>query len=308
MSKLTMSLVPIVTLVIFIIVLYFNYAASTGQFSDKDVGEVSDTYNLEITPAGWTFSIWGFIYIWQFLWIVYTLYLTCKYEMKAIVFGKVFWICYNSGNTFNVIWILLWVNEYIWPSAIFLILIATSLITSAYIAHKYMFVDINKTLVPTDNYGGVDQDDEPQDVQPQKSWIDASTSIKPLIYGLVLNGIPFYATWTVIASNLNFGIALCHKSGMTDRNASILSLCVLTCIILFYWYLDFYRFRQYLKYTYSPYIVLIVAFCGVLTNEYSTKPTWTFTLVLLILAILGTIAKVIMGIMMRNQPSSMQSV
>lgn len=28
-------------------------------------GGVSDQYSIEITPSGWTFSIWGVIYFWQ---------------------------------------------------------------------------------------------------------------------------------------------------------------------------------------------------------------------------------------------------
>jgi hypothetical protein len=31
----------------------------------KSIGEISNVYFTEITPAGWTFSIWGLIYAWQ---------------------------------------------------------------------------------------------------------------------------------------------------------------------------------------------------------------------------------------------------
>ncbi len=31
----------------------------------KSTGNISDTFYTDITPAGWTFSIWGFIYTWQ---------------------------------------------------------------------------------------------------------------------------------------------------------------------------------------------------------------------------------------------------
>ena len=89
-------------------------------------------------------------------------------------------------------------------------------------------------------------------------------------------------------------------------------LCSLTCIILFYWFLDFYYLRFYLQYTYSPYIVLIVAFSGILTNgglDVDDRMSSPFVAALLIIAVLGTIAKVIMGICMRNQPAkSLQSV
>jgi len=48
-----------VALVLGLIVLY------TALFK-SNVGNVSDTYAIEVTPAGWVFSIvWTIIFIWQ---------------------------------------------------------------------------------------------------------------------------------------------------------------------------------------------------------------------------------------------------
>merc|ERR1712228_272420 len=249
----------------------------------------------------------GFIYTWQAIWIIYVLFLTCKYSMNDIIFGKWFYILYNVGNIFNGIWLIIWTNEYIVPAALCLICIAASLVSAAYIAHKYMFVHLSKMRRVDSNYGGVsdqDPDDENNKTTAPK-WLQQSKVIKPLIYVFVLNGVPFYATWTVVATHLNVGVALCYKGGMTNTNASILMLSILTCVILFYWFLDFYRFRNYLQYTYSPYIILIVAFCGILTNgglDAEERPSSVFTLILLIVAVIGTICKVIMGVCMRSKP------
>jgi len=316
MSKLTMCIWPLITLIILGVTLFFNYTASTGLVSDLAVGEVADKYPLQLTPAGWTFTIWGFIYIWQGLWIIYVLYLTCKYEMNDIVFGKWFYIAYNFANICNGIWIIVWVNQYIIPAAILLVGIATGLIISGYIAHKYMFIAINKMATVNDTYGGVGNNDAQQQQQSpsQKNakWLDNAKSIKPFIYAFALNGIPFYATWCVVASHLNVGIALKYEGGMTNTNASFLMLSILTCVILFYWYLDFYRFRNYLQYTYSPYIVLIVAFSGIISKgglNTEERPSVVFTLILLIVAVIGTICKIIMGLSMRNKPvQSFQNV
>merc|ERR1719433_1918199 len=137
-------------------------------------------------------------------------------------------------------------------------------------------------------------------------WLRNSKSIKPLLDAFVLNGIPFYATWCVVATHLNVGIVLSYKAGLTVSNASILMLCVLLCVILFYWFLDFYYLRSYLQYTYSPYIVLIVAFTGIVTNggvDSDDRASSPFALALLIIAGVGTVCKVIMGICMRNKPN-----
>jgi len=306
MGKTRNILWPVFTFIIFGTALFFNYTASSGLVSDLDVGEVSDIYSLEITPAGWTFAIWGFIYIWQFLWIGYVLSLTCRYEMDSVVFGKWFFFLYSLGNVFNALWIVVWVNELIVFAAVCLLSISLCLISAAYIAHRFMH-RVHDKIVDT-NYGAASPDDDGDALR----WLQKSKGIKPALYLLVVNGIPFYATWCVVASHLNVGIVIRHEFGVSDGTTSILMLSLLSCVILFYWFLDFYRLRSYLQYTYSPYIVLIVAFSGSLTNggvDVDDRASSPFIAALLIVAVLGTVAKVIMGISMRNRlPESLQKV
>lgn len=53
---------PLLALVGYIFVLIINYGAIAGKwFGDLDVGEVSDKYNVSLTPSGWTFGIWGML-------------------------------------------------------------------------------------------------------------------------------------------------------------------------------------------------------------------------------------------------------
>jgi len=178
-----------------------------------------------------------------------------------------------------------------------LLAITLCLISAAFIAHKFLY-SLHDTIVDTNYAGATDQD--------SLRWIKQTTGIKPALYGLVANGIPFYATWCVVASHINIGIVLQYEIGLSDDTASIVVLSILSCVILFYWFLDFYKLRLQLRYTYSPYIVLIWAFTGSLTNggvNVDERASSPFIAALLIVAVLGTIAKVVMGISMRNQPS-----
>ncbi|RUS71502.1 hypothetical protein EGW08_020753, partial [Elysia chlorotica] len=43
-----------------------------GTIFKNRTGELSDYYYTAITPAGWTFGIWGVIYAWQALWVTYS--------------------------------------------------------------------------------------------------------------------------------------------------------------------------------------------------------------------------------------------
>lgn len=297
-----MILWPLITLLIFL------GGVLSGYFFD--VGGAADGVRLEISPSGWTFSIWGFIYLWQFIWICYVLFLCCKYEMNTIIFGKWLFIAYNAANISGDIWTYVWINGYLWWSTVFILGISIPLVVASYIAHDYLH-RVASTAVVSEDYGASNAnnsdefDAESSLTESIPKWLVDSSTIKPLLYIFVANGIAFYATWTVVASHLGVGIALCHGAGLSNTATSFLMLSILSCIILFYWFLDFFKLRSYLQYTYSPYIVLIVAFTGILTNgglDVDERPSSPFVLALLVIAVLGTVAKVIMGICLRNQP------
>lgn len=50
----------------------------------------------------------------------------------------------------------------------------------------------------------------------------------------IQNGIATYATWTTIASLINLDIVLTTEANMSQMNAAIVSLSVLT-VVLFVW-------------------------------------------------------------------------
>jgi hypothetical protein len=54
---------PILNILGFIAVLAGNYLAATGALNNQTTGAASDRYPNLFTPAGFTFSIWGIIYL-----------------------------------------------------------------------------------------------------------------------------------------------------------------------------------------------------------------------------------------------------
>jgi hypothetical protein len=106
----------------------------------KSIGNISDTYYTDITPAGWTFSIWGFIYTWQVnkqdlyklkqlyliifnvkgIWLVYSF--VCLFRrtksgyylyIKPDFFHYGIFIAYIANLISNIIWIFLWGYEHL---------------------------------------------------------------------------------------------------------------------------------------------------------------------------------------------------
>ncbi len=53
-----------------IIVLTVNYLANVWPIGGQTTGEVSDMVFTLFTPAGYAFSIWGFIYLLLILWVI----------------------------------------------------------------------------------------------------------------------------------------------------------------------------------------------------------------------------------------------
>lgn len=110
----------------FVVTLFFNYMSSTGVISGKNVGDVSEKYNSLITPASYAFSIWGFIYLMLFGFIIFQWYSVYKLKDEKLVNDIGLW--FIVSNFANAIWLVAWVNEAIFISLILIALLLFSLV------------------------------------------------------------------------------------------------------------------------------------------------------------------------------------
>lgn len=113
-------------LVVFLVV-FWNYYANTGVFGNNTVGSLSDQYNSLFTPAGYTFAIWGIIYLGLFYQAIYFLRQAFKEsgEHQAILKSTPWLILANLANG---VWIWLWLTEHLLLSVIVLFLITAFLL------------------------------------------------------------------------------------------------------------------------------------------------------------------------------------
>lgn len=56
----TLQIANIIALIVMVAV---NYLSNTGLFNNETMASVSASYENLFTPAGYAFSIWGFIYL-----------------------------------------------------------------------------------------------------------------------------------------------------------------------------------------------------------------------------------------------------
>jgi hypothetical protein len=72
---------------------------------------VANKNPLEITPAGWTFSIWGFIYTWNALWLIYgvsTIFSkdsNGNYIYQLTITPPAVYIVFIINNILNIAWL-----------------------------------------------------------------------------------------------------------------------------------------------------------------------------------------------------------
>lgn len=124
MSKTNINmLIRILTAVTFATMVIVNALANILPINGVNTGQVSDSYPNLFAPAGFTFSIWGLIYL---LLAVYTVYQLIqlksgKPESKTELFYKI-GIYFSVSSAANIIWIFSW-HHYLIPLTMLLMIV-----------------------------------------------------------------------------------------------------------------------------------------------------------------------------------------
>lgn len=246
----------VLSLLFFVITMVFTALAASGidPFL-QSTGNISDEYQTEITPAGWTFAIWGIIYTFLASVLVYVFSGFCRKNAYGYVYcspallpyGFFLTWCLNLG--LNVGWLFLWDRSLMIAALVFLILIA--LTNYAIIAFSCLGLH---------NYG---------------AWLNKYHKADLwLIRVLVQNGIAIYATWTTIASLVNLNIVLITEAKMSQTDATTTSLSVLTAVVSVWFILENVLFEKHVRYILTIYPTVIWALTGVFTKNFNAaEPT-----------------------------------
>jgi len=118
-------IIPFTNLIATILTITINSLSNTSILGVKNVGEISDAYPAFFTPAGYVFAIWGIIYA---LLLVFSIYQILPKQQEAPFVEKI-GVYYILSSVANIIWIILWVNEYILFSTALMFILLASLIS-----------------------------------------------------------------------------------------------------------------------------------------------------------------------------------
>ena len=182
----------------------------------------------------------------------------------------------------------MWIMEEIEIAMICLLLIWIVLILCGYCAHYWLMYEIPCALSQGASENILDK--YPQSLILSFQRGNNCCGERQLLYAFVLNGIPIYATWTTIAASINVSVVFRYTLELSNNGAVTVGLIILISNILVYWFCDFVKFNKFLRYTFTPYFVLIWAFFGVLTN-YSMKD-YDSSMVIFVLLIMAGVASV----------------
>jgi len=93
----------IANIVAFVAVLVINYLATSLPIGGMTTGALSDLYPSLFTPAGFTFSIWGLIYLSVFAFVVRQI--VDLFKKKSIWITKNIWVRFLLSCATNIGWI-----------------------------------------------------------------------------------------------------------------------------------------------------------------------------------------------------------
>ncbi|KAM4623288.1 uncharacterized protein ACJ7VT_004382 [Polymixia lowei] len=275
------SIIVVLSVLFFITALVVNALAGTGKGPfHSSTGNVSARYETDITPAGWTFSIWGIIYTWLTLMVLYiTTYLFRGFWAVCLLpYG--FYGSWLSNMLMNMIWLLLWDRELMVACLFVLILVSFSSYSALFFC-----------CYATDYYGVWLKRQHPKDL--------ACLRI------LVQNGLALYTTWISVATLINFSLVL-NLVGVARNTAATASLFILLAELLGWFILENFVFDRWVRNILTVYPVVILALVGNYTRHYDPadpSPNAIFMAVLLVLSCVILVTRVSLVIWRnRKQP------
>ncbi|HKL47867.1 MAG TPA: tryptophan-rich sensory protein [Candidatus Izemoplasmatales bacterium] len=113
-----MLFLKIVSALTFIAMLLVNYLANALPIGGNTTGDISGKYNSLFTPSGFTFSIWGIIYL---LLGIFVVLLFLEPNDTLTQNGSTILILFNAINVFNSLWLLSWHNDKILLSTLVMV-------------------------------------------------------------------------------------------------------------------------------------------------------------------------------------------
>ena len=131
--------IPILNLIGFLGMVIVNGLANALPINNKTTGELSDQYPNLFVPEGFTFSIWGLIYLLLGVFVVYQLIIVIRKGKQESSFVEKIGLLFFASCIANIGWVFAWHHEIVSLSLVLMLLLLGCLITI------YLRLDIGKS-------------------------------------------------------------------------------------------------------------------------------------------------------------------
>ena len=213
---------------------------------------ISERFQLEITPVSWTYSVWGAVFAWQLVWTFYSLICICRTTSEGplylcpVVLPRLLFLLFTLGLAFNIGWMFLWDRMFVSIAFIFAFLMTFTLFGA--LAVSYRELARNSYLLKSLGRRG-------------DLWI---------VRVLVQNGISFYATWCAFIALHDLGTVLSYAAvpQLDIGLSSTITLGLASGFVVIYFLLDVFLLDDFSRYTVSPYMVMVIFHTGVLLRAW----------------------------------------
>lgn len=119
-----MKLIRLLNIFTLLITLIANYLANALPLNNQTTGQISDSYPVHFTPAGYVFAIWGLIYL---ALIGFTVYQALPAQANNYRIQKI-GLWFSAANLFNAAWIFSWHYNQLLLSEFFMVGLLVSLL------------------------------------------------------------------------------------------------------------------------------------------------------------------------------------
>ena len=266
-----------IIIIVIIILLYVTGIISNSSNSFAETFYL-DKYELEVTPADWTFYLSALSYLWQLAWICYGIYTVCKtvddgYMYRVFpVLPPILHVVFSFALACNISWLLIWDREYMEVALVFINLMTCNLYICLVVSLRRLN-EVGTAMAKENLHAHI--------------W---------LVRILVHNGLAMFATWGTVATMFNFAVVLTHRTGAELDVGGAVSFAIFTLEILVWWIFEHCVFEKALRYLFTPYIVVLVSIAGIISKNYNfDSPFSIFTLVLFGLVALFGVIKLILS-------------
>ena len=269
----------VIRLLLFTIPLYFIFVIVASVsispnhrsvFPNTTFEVYQEIYALEATPVTSTFSIWIVIYVYTFLWIIYTCSTVIRGGKSTEVLSGRFFIFFLLNIIFMIAYVFTWSR--VEDVLSFLMIVVAQIFLD--VCFYFVSVDIHKYL---------------------SNNAITSTNRKDVwcLRILVQNGILFYTSWNTVIALINTGVVFSYQLGTSTETASITILSFLAIILLAWYLLENFGFQAYTEYTFTSYVGFIWALSGIFVKAWEVNDlVGGFTLALLILTLILFIVRI----------------